>query len=141
MGRTRKKRSYLHSHCGGVTQVGDDDYARLANPFSLVWGQTFCAACEQDVSLDDVRWTDTQETLADYRQRMRRHAPMSMKLAGWVGVPLAGFLLGGFVGWMPIGDLLFGFLGIGLIGAVVSAAFFMPLVTKYVWKFDFRDID
>jgi hypothetical protein len=135
----RTTRSYQHSTCGGVTEVGDDDFDRLANPFSLVWGQTYCSHCEEDVSLDELYWTDTQESLAAFRARMRRSAPLSMMLVGWGAVPLAGFLLAGLIGWLLIGDLLFGFVGIGLIGGVVSAAFAMPLLTRFIWKTDFRN--
>lgn len=135
--KTRRSRSYRHGHCGGVTTVEDDDFSRLANPFAFVMGSTFCAECEQDVSLEDLYWTDTEESIADYRRRVRKDAPLSMKLAGWVGVPIAGFLIGAGIGVWLMGDA-WGFWGIGAIGLVTFAAFSMPLLSQYVWGIDYR---
>jgi hypothetical protein len=135
--KTRRSRSYRHNHCGGVTTVDDDDFSRLANPFAFVMGSTFCAECEQDVSLEDLYWTDTEESIADFRRRVRKDAPLSMKLTGWVGVPIGGFLIGAGIGaWIDGGTFVI--CGFGVIGLVMFAAFSMPVLSHYVWGIDYR---
>lgn len=137
--KTRRSRSYRHDHCGGVTKVGDDDFSRLANPFAFVMGSTFCAECEQDVSLENLYWTDTEESIADYRRRVRNDAPLAMKLTGWLGVPLLGFLIGAGIGALTDGGA-FVFWGFGAIGLFMFSAFSMPVLSHYVWGIDYRQM-
>lgn len=135
--KTRRSRKYRHERCGGVTKVGDEDFSRLANPFTFVWSGTFCAVCEDDVSLEDVYWTDTDESIADYRRRVRKKAPLSMKLTGWVAVPLIGFVIGAAVGSWLIGGYI-GFWGMAIMGLTLFSAFSMPTLSHFIWGIDYR---
>ncbi len=135
--KKRTSRSYRHERCGGVTRVEDEDYSRLANPFTFVWGGTYCAECEADISLEDLCWQDTNESIADYRRRVRATAPLSMKLTGWVAVPIVSFSFGAGVGLVLIGGLI-GFWGMGILSLVVFTAFSMPTLCHFIWGIDFR---
>jgi hypothetical protein len=63
------ERVYYHTVCGKPTKVSGDDYVRLECAFRPLDG-TFCCHCARFVSLDAVRWADTDEKITDYRQRI-----------------------------------------------------------------------
>src|SRR5262245_36352903 len=99
MGRSRgtrvpASRVYYNEGCGGRTEVSGLDFTRLANPFSLVQ-ETFCCGCGGFVKLRDVYWVETDESIADYRARLRREAPLGLKLMRWLIGPgvMAGLFM------------------------------------------------
>lgn len=54
------RRSYVHSHCGGVTTMGEklaETYAR--NP--KFYGSTYCAICHMHRPVKEFRWKGTDE--------------------------------------------------------------------------------
>ena len=64
-------RAYEHRLCKGVTVASGDDLVRLETPFRPL-DETYCCRCEQFVTLDEVRWADSGETISTYRQRLKR---------------------------------------------------------------------
>lgn len=123
-------RSYVCRHCGGVTQVGGEEFARVTNPFTFVF-QTYCASCDQHLALHEFTWENTGENLADFRKRMRRKTPPKVRLAGQVLTPLGGFIalyvlsLAMFRDWPW--NVLF-----GLLGGWFAGAYAPPLVTQWM---------
>ena len=93
---------------------------------------------EGDQRTESRCWTNTSESLADYRRRLRAKAPTSMKLVGFVVVPARRVFDRRSDRKFVIGDWLFGFVGLGLLGGGVTAAFSMPLLSKLIWKIDYR---
>jgi hypothetical protein len=63
-------RAYEHKSCHAVTVAAGDDLVRLECPFRPLDG-TYCCRCGDFVPLDDVRWTDTGETISTYRRRLK----------------------------------------------------------------------
>lgn len=63
------KRSYYHPKCHGTTVVSGEDFVRLECPFRGVSG-TFCCGCQQHVPLNEVQWSDTNEVIGRYRERI-----------------------------------------------------------------------
>jgi hypothetical protein len=95
---TPTSRPYRHSPClrkpqGTETVVSGHDYTHICDPF---WpcSSTFCCGCSSFVPLDSVVWTDTGETIAAYRKRLRAQTPRFVGL--WrMGL---GFFLGAALG-------------------------------------------
>jgi hypothetical protein len=135
-GRTR--RVYVHETCGGETVIFGDDFTRLANPFGWV-GQTYCATCEKYAGLGKFFWADTDEDLVSYRRRLRRKAPLSLKLWSWFFGPALGALVGALIGVVvsPT-DALKGVIVGGLSGALVFTAFLVQYIAKWFWAIDYR---
>jgi hypothetical protein len=104
--RTPKSRVYVHTGCGGRTQVSGGDYSHICDPF---WPctSTYCCGCGGFISLSEVRWADTREVIARYRRRLRAETPAALK-AWRYGL---GFLPGGVIG-----------AGVGLLVGVASQA-------------------
>jgi hypothetical protein len=67
-------RVYYHVTCGKATIVSGDDYVILECPFRPVSG-TYCCGCKTFVPLHLVRWADSDELLAAYRERVRAMVP------------------------------------------------------------------
>lgn len=63
-------RTYIHDRCEQPTVVSDGAFSALASPLAGVQ-QTYCNACKSMFAVDEFRWADTDEKLADYH---RRHA-------------------------------------------------------------------
>jgi len=72
---TPYSRPYTHIACGGATVITDDHFARLCNPFDDVVERTTCATCGQSDKIDQFKWADTLENIADYRARIRALIP------------------------------------------------------------------
>ena len=81
------RRVYVHDECDGETIISGKDFERLANPFQFV-SQAYCAACEKYTGLGRFYWANTGESIRDYRQRLRRLAPVSLKVCCYVVAPL-----------------------------------------------------
>jgi hypothetical protein len=64
-------RGYEHRSCHAVTLASGDDLVRLECAFRPLDG-TYCCRCQTFVGLDEVRWADTGETTATYRQRLKK---------------------------------------------------------------------
>lgn len=86
---TRQSRGYVHHTCGMQTEVSGFDFYRISNPFFFISGATQCARCGV-VDLQSVCWTDTNESLRDYRARQRGKR-------SWVWIGWLLFLLGGAI--------------------------------------------
>jgi hypothetical protein len=67
-------RVYYHVTCGKATIVSGDDYILLECPFRPV-SSTYCCGCQTFVPLHMVRWADSDESVAAYRQRVRAMVP------------------------------------------------------------------
>ena len=66
------RRGYVHSACGRETVVDGGDFRGLCDPVGgLLPTTTFCVHCARQDALDQFAWSDTKETLADYRRRIR----------------------------------------------------------------------
>lgn len=66
------KRAYVHLACGLQTEVDGSDFRGLCDPVGgLLPTTTFCVFCARQDALEQFAWTDTNETLADYRRRIR----------------------------------------------------------------------
>jgi hypothetical protein len=76
-------RSYRHAGCGQTTLVSGDDYVLLECPFRPV-PRTFCCGCQQFVGLEEVRWTDSDERISDYRARVYASVPFWRRI--WLAV-------------------------------------------------------
>jgi hypothetical protein len=86
-------RVYVHTRCGGQTQVSGGDFTHICDPFWPSTG-TYCCTCNDYAPLSEVRWADTGESVTEYRTRLRTATPGLLK-AWRFGV---GFLAGGTVG-------------------------------------------
>jgi hypothetical protein len=63
-------RAYEHKSCHAVTIASGDDLVRLECPFRPLDG-TYCPRCQDFVPLEDVRWSDSGETISTYRNRLK----------------------------------------------------------------------
>jgi len=108
--------------CGGNTRVDGHEFLVLADPFSFVT-KTMCSVCLEYPELDQVAWSDTDETIANYRRRVRSELlPLARVWAYAVG-PLVGALIGSIVGacWPPhrTPEIITGVIGGAIIGWLV----------------------
>lgn len=90
--KARKSRVYVHKKCGTGTEISDQDFLELCNPFEVCLA-TICTSCGP-VKLDTVAWADTNETIKDYRERVG--AVLSSQLPGLSNVQ-AGLVSGGLL--------------------------------------------
>jgi hypothetical protein len=136
-------RVYVHTRCGGQTEVSGGDYTHICDPFWPCTG-TYCCQCAGFAPLSEVKWVDTGESVAKYRSRLRAETPGLVK-AWRYGL---GFLAGGAVGCL-CGLLValfaqapekrmgvFALVG-GLIGAVVCYSL-GALILNRVYDIDYR---
>jgi hypothetical protein len=131
-------RVYVHEACGGTTEISGDDFARVANPFTYV-SQTYCAACGTFAGLSRFAWADTDENLRDFRRRMRRKAPLSLKLWAWLFGPLLAATVCGLIGFLCApGQRVGGVLGGAVAGAAFFIAFLTPYMSQWFWGIDYR---
>jgi hypothetical protein len=138
--KRRKKvtdRAYIHSECGGATQVSGDDFTRLADPFSFV-SSTYCCGCSSFVGLSKVRWADTREKISEYRGRLRAETPLGRKLFCWVIGPAVGALIGLAIGAAAGKGQAAGPIAGVVTGALVSFLFIAPPLARLFWQIDYR---
>ena len=65
-------RTYVHAACGRETVVDGGDFRGLCDPVGgLLPTTTFCVYCARQDALERFAWADTNETLTDYRRRIR----------------------------------------------------------------------
>jgi hypothetical protein len=86
-------RTYVHKTCGAPTIISGKDFARLCNPFATCLG-TMCASCGGIDSTNNFHWQDTQESVSDFRKRLRRNSPKAT-LYTWILAPVLGAVVGG----------------------------------------------
>ena len=94
-------RAYVHNRCNGVTTVSGDDYLGLCDPMTgLLPVSTFCTTCNAQAPVGEFAWTDTGESIADYRKRMLATIPLAarvnarlIRFALILGFPTAAFLI------------------------------------------------
>ena len=132
-------RAYVHDKCGGVTVVSGGDFTHICDPFRICTG-TYCCTCQGFAPLEQVRWVDTDEVVADYRARLKEGTPEALKV--WrSGVGCAvGLVFGLLVGLLiylvakPRGHIAW-FLGVAgsLIVAIVGS-----LILEAKYKIDYR---
>ncbi len=124
-------RVYIHTRCGGQTRVSGGDYSHICDPF---WPctSTYCCQCAGFAPLSEVCWADTEETVSEYRSRMRAETPGLLR-AWRYGL---GFLVGGAVG--AVGGLLVTLVAqvprnragtFALVGGLIGALLFYVLGT------------
>ena len=66
-------RTYVHLPCGTPTTVAGDDFKLLCDPYSgVLHASTVCMHCDRADSLDRFAWSDTRESLTNYRRRLKR---------------------------------------------------------------------
>ena len=69
-------RVYLHDRCRIETGMPDDIIrSYLANPYLYFSDQTFCAGCNKHVPFRECKWTETDENLQVYMNRLREGKP------------------------------------------------------------------
>jgi hypothetical protein len=73
-GPVRTSRAYVHYGCGTETIISGGDFKQICNPLTLCI-ETYCCGCSDYVTLQTVAWTDTGETIAAYRNRLRAATP------------------------------------------------------------------
>lgn len=137
----RDCRTYRHKSCGHSTEVSGFDFVRLANPYFFVMGSTVCCQCGP-VSLSEVSWSDTGETVADYRRRLRSRRiwvwllwPILIAIGAWGGITF------GMQDNANRPDMLAAIGGVGAFVGIVAAFFIVPLVFHISILCDPRHID
>ena len=131
-------RVYVHKKCRGETVVSGDAFDNLSNPFTLVTG-TQCCACNKAVNLGQVYWADTRETLAAYRRRVRRKAPLNLEL-GMAGAILLCGVIGAIIGRViKPGETSPTIIG-AFVGILPAWGVIPPFLARWIWKIDFRRI-
>jgi hypothetical protein len=70
-------RAYIHSTCGGGTQMPDDVIANyLADPWYYYPNDTtYCFHCKRYVPQEECTWQETNENLSVYFQNLRAGVP------------------------------------------------------------------
>ena len=128
----RNKRTYIHAACGGATTIDGGDFDAMSNPLFFMHS-SYCATCEDNFPVSELRWQDTNETIASYYERYRRNVSpfvraiakrdnMLLALGGLVGV-LLGCVIGFYTGWI-----------VGLVLAVIFAVIGL-VATFFGWQF------
>lgn len=129
--KTPKYHEYVHQSCDGVTRIDGDDFQGLCDPMSLWLGvlpqKTRCTHCGEARPLHEFVWSESKESLAAYRQRLRKTIPLVGRVSVYgirvlllIGLPVAGFLLGWHWGnlILALGGVLVGaFLAVLAVGA------------------------
>ena len=78
-------RAYTCGSCKSETLVSDSSLTGVTNPFGLVLASV-CAGCGP-TPLSVLRWSDTGETVADFRRRMWRLTAVWVKLVQYLVLP------------------------------------------------------
>jgi hypothetical protein len=130
-------RVYVHDDCDGETVISGFDFTRVANPFAFV-SQTLCAACGRYAGLGRFSWADTGENIRAYRRRLRRQAPLSLKLCCYLFAPLLGTVLAALIGVL-ITEPLKGIIVGASAGAMIVLLLIAPLIAR-LWGIDYRQL-
>lgn len=134
----QESRVYVHERCGGETEISGNDFSRVANPFCFV-SQTYCSNCGSWVNLGGVSWADTGEAISAYRRRLRRRAPLKVKLIAWVLTPILGALIGAPLAWF-FDRKTFIAAGIaGVVAAIFAATYLSSWLIRLFCQIDYRN--
>jgi Predicted transmembrane sensor domain len=135
-------RAYVHSLCGGVTRVSGGDFLDICDPF-VPCAATYCCECAESAPLSDVRWTDTGESIFDYRARLLTKTPKLLRVWHYgvgilVGAALGstGGLVVGLVNRVPQNKIGMVAALSGLVGAGVCY-FLGTFILKRFFRIDF----
>jgi hypothetical protein len=130
----------IHKKCKQPTQVNDDDFAGLCNPFSLCLG-TVCTTCGDPRSLKTFHWADTKEPLHRYRKRLRKKAPaFYTHWFVWIS-PLIGIIAGSIIGPLFLKKSTFlitsgsALAGLIIMSLIVGPKLLMLIAPKKYYKF------
>ena len=67
---------YVHVKCGTATGMPEEIVrSYLKNPYMYLADATFCAGCGTHVPFRDCKWTETDEDLQTYMDRLRAEKP------------------------------------------------------------------
>jgi hypothetical protein len=136
----RNGRTYRHRTCGGETRVSGDNFEWLSDPFLPCTG-TYCAGCRRHGGLGAFEWSDTGETIAARRARLRRGCPAMVKVWGWLIGPILAAVLGAGIAAAVTGRPREGAVAGALTGWAMCAAVLPSQLAKRVWGYNFRSID
>lgn len=78
-------RAYACGSCKSETLVSDSSLTHVTNPFRLT-SASICANCGP-TPLKVLRWSDTGESVADFRRRMFRLTPAWVKVVQYLIIP------------------------------------------------------
>jgi hypothetical protein len=144
----RKSRTYVHTVCGGATTIDGPDFAVVSNPLDYM-KRSYCAVCENQFPVSELRWQDTNETIASYYERHRRNVS---PIVNAIAKRSRGFFVYGGLLWCIILGLMIGlfrdrswylvltfFLGIGGIVAAYISYEFLLKTFVYEAAFGTRD--
>ncbi|MCE9564118.1 MAG: hypothetical protein K8U57_18905 [Planctomycetes bacterium] len=142
---TPNSRAYVHLACGSTTIVSEGDFTAICDPFRFISG-TFCVNCGTHFPLKQFVWADTNEVIADARERWAKEAPPAVRslnsgVGCWVAFAL-GAAVGAGVGW-SVGNGAMKAVGIGAgVGALVLPIIWLgiiaPTISKSVFGWDPR---
>ncbi|MCA9140901.1 MAG: hypothetical protein KDB00_29220 [Planctomycetales bacterium] len=122
---SRTMRCYRHRDCNEVTCVDGDDLVLLSNP-NLQCSATLCLTCGM-VPLDSVLWVDTDESVAQHRQCVRKAlrslAPGWVQWLVWFSGLVFAIVGGGITAYVfrtePERGLIFAAMSLGAIAGLV----------------------
>lgn len=120
-------RIYEHEECGQQTGMPEDIVRTyLVDPYFYAY-KSYCSGCDKHISMSELRWVDTGETLLEYTRALQAEIPNADKLknkliTGLMSMSvLAGLLLGvpaGIVGFLISG------LSVGLVTLAITTVLF-----------------
>lgn len=137
-----ESRSYRHRKCGSETTVSGQPFETVSNPMSSM-EQTFCSECNAMFKIDEIEWSDTGETIADYYTRHSKNASPNQRfltskkfmvlLIAIIALPaaVAAFLL------IPNPNVvvrLFGAIGGLVVGAFIGMMIFIEAIAKPITR-------
>lgn len=115
-------RVYVHTKCGQSTVVDGREFVVLSDPFAFV-EKTLCSHCGTPVDLEDVVWTDTNESIRFSREQTRSKLSLPARAWAYAIGPILGALIGSVAGacWPPhkVPEIVTGLIGGAIIGWLV----------------------
>lgn len=129
----RTERVYIHDTCGEGTCVSEGDFVNLTHPQSWTF-TTWCVHCSKTPFLGSVRWEETGETIADYKDRLRTLYPWWINwlpLFAAAAFAAVGFIWGSAKG-SPIGYTAAG-AAIGFFGGLMFQRIFSGMYVQVPW--------
>lgn len=137
-----ESRNYRHRKCGNETTVAEQSFETVSNPMSSM-EQTFCSSCNAMFGIEEIEWSDTGETIADYYARHSANAtPMQrfltskkfmLALIAVIAFAAAGgafILLANSTSLIKILGALGGF----VIGAFIGMMIFLEAIANPITK-------
>lgn len=95
---------YVHRKCGVATRMPEEIIrSYLQNPFMYMADETFCCGCRKHVPFRECVWTETNEDLQAYTDRLRAAKPEMKPKGCMAAVLLLGLGLSGVIAWFTLG--------------------------------------